>query len=55
MDMIVIAVCGVIFGVDNWVDIEEFGYAKYEWLRQFGRGRSSERQPQRPSGFDSSR
>ena len=31
-DIIVIAVCAVICGADNWVEIEEFGYAKRDWL-----------------------
>jgi predicted transposase YbfD/YdcC len=35
LDIIVIAVCGVICGADNWVDIEMFGIKKEVWLRQF--------------------
>ena len=35
LDVIVIAVCGVICGADTWVDIEEFGNAKLEWFRSF--------------------
>ena len=35
LDIIVIAVCGVICGADSWVDIEEFGKAKQEWLETF--------------------
>lgn len=35
LDIIVIAVCGVICGADGWVDIEEFGKAKQEWLETF--------------------
>lgn len=35
LDIIVIAVCGVICGADSWVDIEEFGKAKQEWLGTF--------------------
>ena len=31
-DIIVIAICAVICGADNWVEIEEFGHAKREWL-----------------------
>ena len=30
--IIVIAICAVICGADNWVEIEEFGHAKREWL-----------------------
>ena len=33
-DIIVIAVCAVICGADNWVEIEEFGRSKQEWLAQ---------------------
>ena len=32
LDIIVITICGVICGADNWVAIEAFGNAKYEWL-----------------------
>jgi predicted transposase YbfD/YdcC len=35
LDIIVIAICGVICGADNWVDIEMFGEKKIKWLRQF--------------------
>src|SRR5512133_1226651 len=35
LDIIAIAVCGVISGADNWVDIEIFGREKESWLRQF--------------------
>ena len=35
LDIIIIAICGVICGADNWVDIEMFGNKKIEWLRQF--------------------
>ena len=35
LDIIVIAICGVICGADNWVDIEMFGEKKINWLRQF--------------------
>jgi predicted transposase YbfD/YdcC len=27
--------CGVVCGANNWVEIEAYGKAKYEWLRQF--------------------
>ena len=33
LDIIIIAICAVICGADTWVDIEEFGKAKIEWLR----------------------
>jgi hypothetical protein len=35
LDIVIIAICGVICGADTWVDIEEFGKAKIEWLRSF--------------------
>lgn len=35
LDILVIAVCGVICGADTWVDIAEFGLAKQEWFEQF--------------------
>jgi len=35
MDMIVIAICGVICGADDWVGITDFGKAKMEWLSSF--------------------
>lgn len=33
LDIILIAICGVICGADSWVDIEMFGKAKKEWLK----------------------
>jgi predicted transposase YbfD/YdcC len=35
INVIGIAILGVICGADNWVDIERYGKAKEEWLRQF--------------------
>lgn len=35
MDIIVIAICGVICGADDWVAISDFGEAKIEWLSTF--------------------
>ncbi len=35
IDIVTIALCGVICGADTWVDIESYGRAKYEWLKQF--------------------
>jgi predicted transposase YbfD/YdcC len=35
LDIIMIAICGVICGADNWVDIELFGKTKIEWLKTF--------------------
>ena len=33
IDILVIALCGVISGADSWVEIEAFGQAKEGWLR----------------------
>ena len=35
IDMIIIAICGVICGADSWTGIETFGKAKEDWLREF--------------------
>ena len=35
IDIITIAICGVICGADTWVAIETYGRAKYEWLKKF--------------------
>jgi hypothetical protein len=35
LDIIMITICGVICGADNWVDIAMFGKKKEKWLRQF--------------------
>lgn len=35
LDIIVIAICAVICGADNWVDIQHFGERKKAWLQQF--------------------
>lgn len=35
IDIVSIAICGVICGADNWVDIELFGNSKKEWLETF--------------------
>lgn len=35
IDIIVIAVCGVICSCETWVDIEEYGYSKEEWFKKF--------------------
>jgi predicted transposase YbfD/YdcC len=34
-DILVIALCGVICGANDWVNIELFGQAKKDWFRQF--------------------
>src|SRR5258706_1139802 len=33
LDIIIIAICGMICGAEGWVDIEEFGKEKEEWLK----------------------
>lgn len=35
LDILVIALCGVICGADSWVEIAEVGQAKEAWLKQF--------------------
>lgn len=35
LDIIIIAMCGVICGADTWVDVEEFGKAKQPWFQTF--------------------
>lgn len=35
VDIITIALCAVLCGADNWVDIETFGLARETWLRNF--------------------
>ncbi|MCI0555468.1 MAG: ISAs1 family transposase [Anaerolineae bacterium] len=35
IDIVAIAICGVICGADNWVEIAHFGQVKAAWLRQF--------------------
>jgi len=35
IDIIVVAVCAVIAGAEAWVDIENFGKAKQDWLTHF--------------------
>jgi hypothetical protein len=35
LDIIVVAICAVICGADDWVDIAGWGNEKIEFLRQF--------------------
>lgn len=35
IDIIIIAICGVLCGADSWVGIETVGKAKEGWFRQF--------------------
>lgn len=34
INILIIAICAVICGCDNWEDIAEFGTAKQEWFVQ---------------------
>lgn len=34
-NIIAIAICAVICGADSWVEVEEFGQARYEWFSTF--------------------
>jgi predicted transposase YbfD/YdcC len=35
LDIVVIAICAVICGADNWVEVELFGHSKESWLGRF--------------------
>jgi hypothetical protein len=35
IDLIIITICAVICGANNWVEIENYGHAKREWLETF--------------------
>jgi predicted transposase YbfD/YdcC len=35
LDIVVIAVCGVLCGADDWVAVADFGQAQVGWFRQF--------------------
>lgn len=35
IDIMVIAICAVICGADDWIEIEAYGRAKQEWLQSF--------------------
>jgi|APHig6443718053_1056840.scaffolds.fasta_scaffold70919_1 predicted transposase YbfD/YdcC len=37
LDIVLLTVCAVVSGAHGWEAIEEFGHAKLDWLRQFGR------------------
>lgn len=34
-DLLVISICGFICGIDNWVELEEFGEIKKDWFKEF--------------------
>jgi hypothetical protein len=35
LDILIIAICAVICGADDWVAVESFGQANREWLETF--------------------
>ncbi|MGH6635251.1 MAG: transposase family protein [Gammaproteobacteria bacterium] len=35
VDILVLAICGVLSGAEGWEAIEEYGQTKLEWLRKF--------------------
>jgi predicted transposase YbfD/YdcC len=35
IDIITIAMCGIICGADSWPDIEMYGRSKHEWFKEF--------------------
>ncbi len=35
IDIVIITICAVICGANNWVEIENYGHAKKEWLETF--------------------
>lgn len=35
IDIIVVTVCAVVAGAETWVDVEQFGEAKQDWLKTF--------------------
>jgi len=35
IDIVIITICAVICGADNWVEVENYGNEKQEWLKQF--------------------
>ena len=35
IDIVTIAICGVISRADNWPDIEAYGRSKHDWFKDF--------------------
>jgi len=35
IDIITITICAVTCGAQNWIDVEQYGKSKYDWLKQF--------------------
>jgi hypothetical protein len=43
LDSIIITMCAVICGADDWVGVAEFGTSKQAWLQQCSTGRRDDR------------
>lgn len=35
VDLVLLTICAVVSGANGWEAIEDFGYEKLDWLRQF--------------------
>lgn len=35
MDILMLALCAIISGAEGWVEVEQFGKTKHEWLKKF--------------------
>jgi hypothetical protein len=35
VDIIMVAICGVLCGAESWSEVEEFGKSKEGWLKQY--------------------
>ncbi len=35
LEIIAMTICAVICGAESWVEIEEYGHSKQEWLQKF--------------------
>ena len=35
-DILLLTICAVIAGADDWEDIEDFGNDRLDWLKQYG-------------------
>ena len=35
LDIVVLTICAIICGADDWVAVEMFGNAKHDWLKRF--------------------
>jgi predicted transposase YbfD/YdcC len=35
IEIVLVAICGVICGAETWTDIELFGHERQDWLKQF--------------------